>query len=76
MGIRNVVSQHIDATYPKAGDGRARYSRDLRHEIYSLIVEAARRPRPDLEIALCLEERALWESTGLATNIGRCNCGL
>jgi len=76
MGMRNVVSQHLDATSPKAGDGRARYSRDLRHEVYSLIVEAARRLRPDLEIALCLEEQALWESTGLVADIGRCNCRL
>jgi spore photoproduct lyase len=76
MGKPNVVSEHIDATCPKPGDGRARYSRDLRHEIYSLIVEPARRLRPDLEIALCLEEHALWESTGLVESIGRCNCRL
>jgi spore photoproduct lyase len=76
MGTRNVVSERIDATSPKAGDGRARYSRDLRHEVYSLIIESARRLRPDLEIALCLEEQALWESTGLLGSIGRCNCRL
>ncbi len=76
MGMRNVVSQHLDATSLKAGDGRARYSRDLRHEVYSLIIESAKRFGPDLEIALCLEERALWESTGLVANIGRCNCRL
>lgn len=76
MGMRNVVSEHIDVTFPKAGDGRARYSRDLRHEAYSLIIESARRLRPDLEIALCLEEQALWESTGLVASIGRCNCRL
>ena len=76
MGMGNVVSEHIDATFPKAGDGRARYSRDLRHEVYSLIIESARRLRPDLEIALCLEEQALWESTGLRGSLGRCNCGL
>jgi DNA repair photolyase len=76
MGVRNVVSDRIGATFPKAGDGRARYSRDLRQEVYSLIIESARRLRPDLAIALCLEEQAVWESTGLAGSIGRCNCGL
>jgi len=76
MGVRNVVSEHIAATSPGAADGRARYSRDLRHEVYSLIIESARRLRPGLEIALCLEERALWERTGLAGSIGRCNCRL
>jgi spore photoproduct lyase len=76
MGPRNLVSQLIDLASAKAGDGRARYSRDLRREVYSLIIRSARRLRPDLEIALCLEEQALWESTGLVANMGRCNCRL
>ena len=76
MGTRNVVSEHIDRGSPIAGDGRARYSRRLRHEVYSTIIKTARRLRPELEIALCLEEQALWESTRLAGSIGRCNCGL
>jgi spore photoproduct lyase len=75
MGRRNVISERLDVT-SVAEDGRVRYSRRLRHEAYSLIIESARRLRPELEIALCLEERALWESTGLAGSIGRCNCGL
>ena len=76
MGMRNVVSEHIDRASPVAGDGRARYSRKLRHEVYSLIIDSARRVHPDLETALCLEEQALWETTGLAGSMGRCNCGL
>ncbi|GAG19248.1 unnamed protein product, partial [marine sediment metagenome] len=48
----------------------------LRSEVYSLIIEGARRLRPDLELALCLEEQALWESTGLCGSLGRCNCVL
>jgi hypothetical protein len=76
MGMGNRVSECIDRASPKAGDGRARYSRDLRHKVYSVIIETARRLRPDLEIALCLEEQALWESTGLVKGIGRCNCRL
>ena len=75
MGRRNVISQQLDST-SIAGDGRARFHRKLRREVYSLIIESARRLRPDLEIALCLEEQAVWESTGLAANMGRCNCGL
>jgi len=76
MGMRNVVSAHIDATSPKAGDGRARYPLMLRSAMYSLVIERARRLRPDLELALCLEEEALWESTGLSGSLGRCNCRL
>jgi len=75
LGRRNTVSEHIDGR-TIAGDGRARYSHSLRHEVYSLIIETARRLRPELEIALCLEEQALWESTGLTGSMGRCNCGL
>jgi spore photoproduct lyase len=74
MGMGNVVSAHIDGGSPPAGDGRARYSRTLRSAVYSLIVERARRLRPDLRLALCLEEKALWESTGLKASVGRCNC--
>lgn len=76
MGTRNVVSEHIDGASPKAADGRARYPRSLRHEVYSLIIQSVRRLRPGLDIALCLEEQVLWESTGLVENIGRCNCHL
>src|SRR3990172_4093891 len=76
MGTRNLVSERIDRASPIAGDRRARYSRNLRHEVYSLIIASARRLRPDLEIALCLEDAALWESTGLAGTMGRCNCRL
>jgi spore photoproduct lyase len=76
IGVQNVVSDHIDRESPRAEDGRARYPRSFRHEVYSLIIQSAQRLRPDLDIALCLEEQALWESTGLAANMGRCNCQL
>jgi DNA repair photolyase len=76
MGPRNLVSERIDRTSAVGGDGRARYPRELRREVYSLIIATARRIRLGLEIALCLEEDALWESTGLQGNMGRCNCRL
>jgi DNA repair photolyase len=76
MGKGNAVSAHIDGGSHTAGDGRARYHRRLRSEVYSLIIEGARRLRPDLELALCLEEKALWESAGLCGSLGRCNCVL
>ena len=75
MGRRNVISEQLNST-SIATDGRVRFPRNLHREVYSTIIDAARRLRPDLEIALCLEEETLWESTGLAGNIGHCNCGL
>ena len=74
MGKGNVVSAHIEGR--TAGDGRARYSPGLRSAVYSVIIESARRVRPDLELALCLEEKAVWEQAGLGGSLGRCNCRL
>jgi spore photoproduct lyase len=76
LGLDNTISAHIDDGSPAVGDGRSRYPRTLRHRAYSLVIEAARRLRPDLEFALCLEENALWESTGLTERLGCCNCVL
>ena len=75
MGADNAISSHIDSS-GTAGDGRMRYSRGLRQEAYALIIEIVRRLRPDLELALCLEERELWHSTGLEERRGHCNCVL
>jgi spore photoproduct lyase len=76
MGSDNAISIHIEDTHRGAGDGRARYSRTLRRETYSLIIGIARRLRPELELALCLEEHELWQKTGLGERMGHCNCVL
>lgn len=73
LGKGNAISRAI-AEGELSEDGRARYSEDLRLEMYESIMEAAREVRPDLEIALCLEERRTWEKLGLEKNLGRCNC--
>ncbi|MFO8056414.1 MAG: radical SAM protein [bacterium] len=69
----NAISRGI-AEGAVSEDGRARYSEDLRLEMYESIMEAARQVRPDLDIALCLEETRTWEKLGLEENLGRCNC--
>ena len=74
-GLRNPISLNIDDKL-KSQDGRARYSGSLRQQIYSVITSVARRYRPELELALCLEEKALWQNAGLENNIGHCNCVL
>ncbi|MBI4288762.1 MAG: hypothetical protein HY671_10090 [Chloroflexi bacterium] len=76
IGPYNAISSNIDGNLNKAGDGRERYSEALRHRAYSIIVEAARRLSPDVELALCLEDKALWQRTGLGSHVGRCNCVL
>ncbi len=76
MGSGNVISLQIDSRSQAIGDGRARYPKSVRQAVYSHIVQTARSLRPDLPIALCLEERSLWEATGLETRLGHCNCVL
>ncbi len=76
MGLDNAISTHIEEVYRRPRDGRARYSQALRSEVYSLIIETVRRLRPELELALCLEEPELWHKTGLEEHMGHCNCVL
>ena len=60
----------------RSDDGRLRFSRITREEVYRYLVECIRRRRPDLEIGLCLEDEAMFASLDLTGNIGRCNCAL
>ena len=75
MGRNNAISIHIDNSLT-IGDGRARYPQELRKEVYSLVIKTARGIRPDLELALCLEEESIWHDVGLGESLGRCNCVL
>jgi spore photoproduct lyase len=75
MGINNAISKSIDDDAISI-DGRARYSVSLRQEMYSHIIKVACNICPDLEIALCLEDKELWEAIGIETQIGLCNCVL
>lgn len=75
LGLNNNVSVNIDYKL-KSLDGRARYSASLRQEIYSQIIAQVRNCQPDLELALCLEDKELWLRVGLEDNLGRCNCVL
>lgn len=74
LGLRNPISTNIESV--PSPDGRSRYSTSIRAEIYAHIINIAKDLRPDLEIALCLEEENLWKSSGLENNRGRCNCVL
>lgn len=76
MGSNNAITAEIGGSCHAMGDGRARYSNLAREAIYSHIIQTARSLRPDLSIALCLEDRDLWQTTGLQAHLGRCNCVL
>jgi spore photoproduct lyase len=74
LGSKNIVSANIDEA--KGEDGRARYGVDLRVKLYAQAIRVARAVKPDLEIALCLEEPAVWKALKLEAARGRCNCVL
>lgn len=75
LGKANAISQNL--VLPRAaGDGRRRYAPELRARLYNCLIGAARSIRPDLDLALCLEERQVWKMVGLEQGIGRCNCVL
>ncbi len=73
--IRNAVSANM-VNEVKGDDGRVRYRTELRVQLYAQAVRIARAVKPDLEIALCLEEPAVWKALNLEPARGRCNCVL
>lgn len=75
LGGGNLISKSIASSGEK-GDGRGRYDPVLRARIYNQLITTARAIRPDLELALCLEEPAVWELVQLHGGQGRCNCVL
>jgi spore photoproduct lyase len=75
IGVGNAIAGSIDDS-TDIGDGRARYSRQLRMQVYDHVTRAAREINPDLEVALCLEEQAVWQELGMREAVGRCNCVL
>jgi spore photoproduct lyase len=90
LGKKNVISSLLgglsrfsrreNGTVPfatsKSNDGRLRFSRSTRTEVYRHLIECIRRNRPDLEIGLCLEDEEMFASLDLQDSIGRCNCVL
>jgi spore photoproduct lyase len=75
LSRRNAISDHIRES-TKSDDGRIRYSAESRMSIYRPLVQAAREVRPDVELALCLEEPEVWKAVGIEDRMGRCNCVL
>jgi spore photoproduct lyase len=76
LGKQNAISTLLDPGPAKSDDGRLRFARSAREEVYRWLIERIRRQRPDVEIGLCLEDEAMFASLGLQEGIGRCNCVL
>jgi DNA repair photolyase len=74
LGKDNPISSRIAADL--APDGRARYAKETRLQIYEHLITTGRRINPSLPLALCLEEVELWKRLNLHPDLGRCNCVL
>jgi DNA repair photolyase len=71
LGRENTIEQRLSS---RSIDGRRRYEKNLRIEMYRFLIEAIRRKQPELTIALCLEEQDVWQAVGVMENLGKCNC--
>lgn len=76
LGRQNAISTLLGRGPTKSDDGRLRFSRSTREEVYRYLVESIRRQRPNLEIGLCLEDEAMFAGLDLTESMGRCNCVL
>jgi spore photoproduct lyase len=76
LGRQNAISTLLRLGPAKSDDGRLRFSRSTREEVYRYLVECIRPQRPDLEIGLCLEDEAMFAALSLTGSMGRCNCVL
>lgn len=74
LGKDNLISRSLTVLDNPPGDGRTRYSIEMRAAIYRHLRDTIRRFQPELPCALCMEDVALAHDLGLAENIGRCNC--
>lgn len=75
LGGDNPISRAITINQDR-GDGRSRYASALRASMYNHLIQVARAIKPNLELALCLEDPALWDQVLLQGGQGRCNCVL
>ncbi|MBN1421094.1 MAG: hypothetical protein JXP34_20145 [Planctomycetes bacterium] len=55
-------------------DGRLRYRRALRVDLYRELIGIIRDHDPAVPIALCLEEEEVWRAAGLDPGRARCTC--
>lgn len=72
LGRANPIFVQLDRG--RMSDGRVRFPRGLREEVYRHLLRTIRQLRGNVEIGLCLEEPSMFRSLGIAESMGRCNC--
>lgn len=76
LGRENAISALLDRGSVKSDDGRLRFGRSTREDVYRYLIGCIRQKRSDLEVGLCLEDEAMFAALDLTTSMGRCNCVL
>ena len=76
LGPDNAVSRELRSAAGRSPDGRSRYPITRRIDIYRHVIGIIRAARPDLPVALCLEEPHVFEALNLHASPARCNCVL
>ena len=71
-GAQGAIARRVSRSL--SPDGRRRFPRELRAELYRHILGEIRRRVPALPVALCLEEPELWHACGLDPAHPACNC--
>ena len=81
----NGLASHISARFPESAllkvnkslvrEGKKlRYPEDLRIRMFRTIIEAIKKRRGDIDIALCKEQPEIWKALGLGMKGLSCNC--
>ena len=76
LGKENPISRSLDRSGRGSADGRGRFPQELRERVYRFLVKTIRQVRPALDIGLCLEAPATFDSLQMRENVGCCNCVL
>ena len=74
LGRDNAIARHLEHAAKQHGDGRWRYAEPQRADIYRHLIRTIRSIQPDLQIGLCLEHAAVFQTLGMTSALGKCNC--
>ena len=72
LGPDNLITRHIRRE--RSADGRRRFPRELRAELYRHVIGEVRRHDSQMPLGLCLEEAEVWHACGLDPAEQTCNC--
>lgn len=81
----NGLAHHISARFPESAllkvnkslvrEGKKlRYPKNLRVKMFGTIIDAIKKYRSDIDIALCKEQPEIWKALGLGMKGLSCNC--